>query len=629
MSRASLSKANTNIFGKNMKTRFTGVVILLMVMMQVRLLAFDMELEKKKMERDLEDRISTEIRRYFSDLNFLVTAEVTLVDLTPPAKKSSGDNRDFLLPGVSGFQSQTENQQEPEKQQLGIESIVIKLLIDKNRTPEERDLLTNIAFYTGKLNKVRGDRVDIQEMSFPASTLQIQREQQRADQEKRIQELEKQEADLRAAQQKTTTDANAGKPQVDGGMNQTTLLLIALGVLVIILIVVLLARGRKQESAEVQQQPMQMLPAGQQGGEETQSGTQTMLPEPANEFQEAIEVDKVRSNLIVTCAGESDLTSNVIRDLITDNNQREKLTIIIGQLGNNVLQVMRDHFSIEEMRALQNLTLEKQERTPTEVHEALSFFQNQLAVKRFSDARTAKQNPFAFLERLSEPQLYLLMKDEPPGIIAIILSQLSTTVASSMLKNLPSMQQGEVALELGKLRRLTSDTYVSVAKQLAGKAATIPVINNVQVQGTDLLLDIFDNIDETAESSIIEFIKVVNLDLYREITSQRVSFNAISQLDESMLRQIVKDISGDEIAIALKNAPKEISDRFLSVLPSKSRMILEDRLTSMKGVSPDDELKARRRITRMVRQYIKSGGVPAAQQTALETEEESGEVQMQ
>jgi flagellar motor switch protein FliG/TolA-binding protein len=604
-----------------------------MVILQARLLAFDLELEKKKMERDLEDRISTEVRRYFSDLNFLVTAEVTLVDLTPPVKKDRSDNRDFLLPGVSGFQSQTETAQETEKPQIGIESIVIKLLIDKNRTPEEKDLLTNIAFYTGKLNKVRGDRVDIQEMSFPLSTLQIQREQQRAEQEKRIQELEKekQDAELRAAQQKGASEVPPVKQQPqEPFMNPTTMLLLALGVLVLILIVVMLARGKRQSPAEAQQGAMQMLPAPQQGGsgEELQTGPQSVVPETGNEFQEAIEVDKVRSSLIVTCAGESDLTSNVIRDLIKDTNQKEKLTIIIGQLGNNVLQVMRDHFSIEEMRALQNITLERQERTPAEVHEALSFFQNQLAIKRFSDARSTKQNPFAFLEKLSEPQLYLLMKDEPPGIIAIILSQLSTPVASSMLKNLPSMQQGEVALELGKLRRLTSDTYLSVAKQLAAKAATIPVINNVQVQGTDLLLDIFDNIDETSESSIIEFIKVVNLDLYREISSQRVSFSAINQLDESMLRQIVKDISGDEIAIALKNAPKEITERFLSVLPSKSRIILEDRLVSMKAVSPDDELKARRRITRMVRQYIKSGGVPVAQ-AALETGEETEEAQLQ
>ena len=603
-----------------MKTRLTNFILLLVVILQAKLFAVDLELEKKKMERDLEDRISMEIRRYFSDLNFLVTAEVTIVDLSTTAKKDKGDNRDFLLPGVSGFQSQQQTSDESEKPQLGIESIVIKMLIDKNRTPEERDLLTNIAFYTGKLNKVRGDRVDLQEMSFPASTLQIQREQQKAEQEKQIQELEKerQDAELRAAQ-KLPNDAALAKQQ-ESFMNPTTLLLIALGFLVLILIVVILTRGKKETVAET---PMSQAAQGEEG--QLVSAQQAMAESNA-EYQEAIEVDKVRSNLIVTCAGESDLTSHVIRDLIADANQKDRLTVIIGQLGNNVLQVMRDHFSIEEMKALQSLTLERQERTSAETREALTFFQNQLAVNRFSEAGNSKQNPFAFLEKLSEPQLYLLMKDEPPGIIAIILSQLTTPIASSMLKNLPSMQQGEVALELGKLRRLTSDTYVSVAKQLAAKAATIPVINNVQVQGTDLLLDIFDNIDETSESSIIEFIKVVNLDLYREITSQRVSFNAINQLDERMLRQIVKDISGEEIAIALKNAPHEISERFLSVLPSKSRIILEDRLASLKAVSPDDELKARRRITRMVRQYIKAGGVQTA---ALETGEQTEETQIQ
>jgi flagellar motor switch protein FliG len=605
-----------------MKTRFASVLLLLVVIFQARLFAVDLELEKKKMERDLEDRTSTEIRRYFSDLNFLVTAEVTLVDLTPPVKKDRGDNKDFLLPGVSGFQAETQRSEESAKPQIGVESIVIKLLIDKNRTMEEKDLLTNIAFYTGKLNKVRGDRVDIQEMSFPASTLQIQREQQRAEQEKRIQELEK-----------AKQDANLPTPakQPESFLNPTTMLLLGLGLLLLILIIMLVARGKKQSSAEVQQMPMQMMPAQQlmQGSEgQGQSAPQQALVEQNTEFQEAMEVDKVRHNLIATCAGESDLTSNVIRDMIGDANQKERLVLVISQLGNNLLQVMRDYFSIEEMKVLQDLSLEKQEKTPMEIREALAFFQNQLAIKRFSQARSTKQNPFAFLEKLSEPQLYLLMKDEPPGIIAIILSQLSTPVASSMLKNLPSMQQGEVALELGKLRRLTSDTYVSVAKQLAAKAATIPVINNVQVQGTDLLLDIFDNIDETAESSIIEFIKVVNLDLYREITSQRVSFSALNQLDERLLRQIVKDISGDEMAIALKNAPKEISERFFSVLPSKSRIILEDRLASMKKVSPDDELKARRRITRMVRTYLKSGGVSLAA-AGEKTGEEAQEEQLQ
>ncbi len=591
-----------------MKSRVTGFLMAL-IFFQASFFSSGLELEKKKMERDLEDRITNEIQRYFPDLNFLVTAEVTLVDLTPA--KPTTDQRDLMLPGVSGFQAENPQAQTSTQPQYGVESIVVRMLIDKNRSQEDKDLLQNIAFYTGRLNKVRGDRVDIQEMTFPPNALQVQREQLKADQDKRIQELEKQKQDAedKAKQQPL---------QQESFLNPTTIILLGLGILILILLITLLMRGRNRQQMELATQSVNdglaqqpLLNAADNTATQTSS-------EEMQAFTDGLEVAKVRSTLVATCAGESELTASVIRDMVADQAQKENLSVIISQLGNSVLQVMRDYFSLEEIKLLQEYTMLKPEKSASEIKEALMYFQNQLTIKRFSDARHSKKNPFAFLERLSEPQLYLLMKDEPPGIIAIILSQLTTPVASSMLKSLPSMQQGEVALELGKLRRLTSDTYVSVAKQLAAKAATIPVINNVQVQGTDLLLDIFDNLDETSENSIIEFIKVVNLDLFREITGQRVSFNAIAQLDDRMLRQLVKDISGDEIAIALKNAPPETSERILSVLPSKARQILEDRMASMRTVSPDDELKARRRITRMIRQYLKNGGA------ALSTQEELG-----
>ena len=197
------------------------------------------------------------------------------------------------------FNRNLQTSDESERPQIGIESIVIKMLIDKNRTPEERDLLTNIAFYTGKLNKVRGDRVDLQEMSFPASTLQIQREQQKAEQEKQIQELEKekQDAELRAAQ-KPANDATLAKQQESIYEPHD--------------LVVACSRrswfdsyrcpsyqGERRSSAE---RPMSIQQAGQ--GEESQIvSAQQAMAESNAEYQEAIEVDKVRSNLIVTCAG--------------------------------------------------------------------------------------------------------------------------------------------------------------------------------------------------------------------------------------------------------------------------------------------------------------------------------------
>lgn len=57
--------------------------------------------------------------------------------------------------------------------------------------------------------------------------------------------------------------------------------------------------------------------------------------------------------------------------------------------------------------------------------------------------------------------------------------------------------------------------------ELATKASKIPAINNVQIAGTELLLDIFESLDEEVEHQIGEFIKVISLELYSDLTSQR------------------------------------------------------------------------------------------------------------
>jgi len=252
------------------------------------------------------------------------------------------------------------------------------------------------------------------------------------------------------------------------------------------------------------------------------------------------------------------------------------------------------------------LFIDAPQKNATETHEALSFFNNQIQLKQFALSNSETQNPFAFLEKMSEPQLYLLMKDEPPGIIAIILSQLNSAISGNLLRNLPTMHQGDIALELAKLQRLTSDAFITVARDIAAKAAKIPAINNVQVQGTDLLLDIFDNMDENSEHSISEFIKVMNLDLYKKLSAQRISFSSLDTLEEKHLRQLMRDISGEDMAIGLKNAPENIREKFYSVLPSKSKTILQEYINALEDVSSVDEQKIRRRITRLVREYLRT-----------------------
>lgn len=580
----------------------------------VSTLVADLDSQKKIVETDIESRIGHEIRKYYPELKFLINADATITEEYPA--EDERDARDLMLPGVKGFES-PKGQNKPT---YILDKIVVRLLVDKYGTNGDGELLRlleNIAFYAGKLNRIRGDRVELLEMAFPEVMTKLQQQ---------------------LATQAVPQSANGSKPGTEKGSEQASIyidsshqsaqepmesasifspmnILFLILFLFLVVLVVMLMRKNKMDNIRFQQQLDDVSRRQEIKAPDPKEEMMMMLPENIQRANEAADNEKLKANIVTTAVGRADLLTAVIRDMMTDEQQKTKLQTALSQFGPSMLNVARENISDGDYKVLHQLVIEAPSRSMTEVREALTYLQNQMQIKQFTVSKQETQNPFAFLEKMSEPQLYLLMKDEPAGIVAIILSQLNASQSGSLMRNLPSMQQGEVALELAKLQRLTSDTYLSVARELATKASKIPQVNNVQMQGTDLLLDIFDNLDEGAEHQISEFIKVMNVELYRDLASQRVSFAALDTLDERILRQIMRDIPGEEMALALKNAPQHIIDRFLSVLPSKAKTILQEHMSGMESVSPTDEQKIRRRITRLVREYLriqKQGGPTTA-----------------
>ena len=662
-------------------------ILILIVLTFSMLFSYDVEIEKQKKERELADRISSEIRKNFFDIRFLVNVEINLVIEDEENTETELLPQDLGLPGVSNLPSQIS-----QKQAINIANINVHILVENSINAEDKNLIEQIAKNSGKLNISRGDIIDIQLMTFPQISKKQDTQLQdqldfmergyrrldslKSDQQKIVvDELRKQANEIQrldSLRVAILSDANKAKldylqdrlaradslikneqerrlenlessldkenksvdPLVWGLIGLSVVLLLIL----LILLFAVLSKKKREENQMMYEYPQQMqqqIDQNQAQGALTSggSGDQTSFENTYNEMKESAEFDKIKSNLITNFAGDSSSVSLLIKEMIADATQKDNLKIVVNQFGNVLIPVLKEYFSVDEIKIIQELSLEKNDKTIPEQKDVLEQLQTKLSLKRYAEERSAKKNPFAFLEKLSEPQLYLLMKDEQPGIIAIIISQLPSAIASSLLKGLPSASQGEVAVELGKLKRMTSDTYVSVAKKLATKAASIPVINNVQLQGSDMLLEIFDNLDESSEESIIEFIKTVNLDLYKEISSQRVGFGALHLLEDKMLRQLIKDIDNEEMAIALKNAPSEVLEKFYSILPTKQKTILEDKIAGIKKVSPDDELKARRRITRMIRTYVKSGmgSLEGLQQITqieetIEPEIETGEI---
>ena len=578
-----------------MKNTISALCAVLALFSNTAIATTEVERKKLSIESECEWRVTNEIRKYYPSMKYLISAEATVLE-EYPAEDGEKPTRDLMLPGVKGFEASSEK----ENVRISVEKIEVQVLADKYFTksdPELLRLLENIVFYSGKLSRSRGDKVTITEMSFPSTTPPLN-------------------ADSLQQAHKQLTGAN--QPVADSGSEGETLLgadvsllninyLAALFVLGgITLGVILFVRRGKLDEVRYQQKVTELDNERQQNEiKNAEPNVMLMLPENIQRANQKAEQERKKSEIITTAVGRPDVVMEVIREMLHDPLKQEHAQIVLSSLGQSIVAIVREHITETENHQLNKLIADAPQADIELVNTALSGFQNAIVMQKFSMANNEKRNPFAFLEKLSEPQLYLLMKDEPAGIVAMILSQINPGMAGSLLRNLPSMQQGEVSLELVKLQRLTSDAYLSVARDLATKASNIPAINNVQVQGPELLMDIFDNMDEADEHSIFEYIKVMNVDLYREIASQRVAFTAIDTFDDKIIRQIMKDVPGEEMALALKNAPENIMEKFLSVLPSKAKTILNEHIANLDTVSPEEEQKVRRRITRLVRNYLR------------------------
>ncbi len=580
-----------------MKKSLCFLCAVLAVLFQTAFSSTDVEKKKLTIESECEWRVSNEIRKYYPSMKYLISADATVLE-EYPAEDTEKPTRDLMLPGVKGFETNVEK----ENVRISVEKIEVQLLADKYFTksdPELLRLLENIVYYSGKLSRSRGDKVTITEMSFPSSTpvppVNVDS----------VTQAHKELTRSKLPAVDTTNENNSGM-----GADLSLMNIKYIGALFLVggiaIGVLLLVRRSKLDEVRYQQKVTELDNERQQNEiKNAEPNVMLMLPENIQRANQKAELEKKKSEIITTAVGRPDVIIEVIREMLRDPQKQAQAQTVLSSLGQSIIAIVREHVTETENHQLSKLIADAPQVENEMVNTALASFQNAIVMQKFTMANNEKRNPFAFLEKLSEPQLYLLMKDEPAGIVAMILSQVNPGIAGSLLRNLPSMQQGEVSMELVKLQRLTSDAYLSVARDLATKASKIPAINNVQVQGPELLMDIFDNMDESNEHSIFEYIKVMNVDLYREISSQRVAFTSIDSFDDKIIRQIMKDVPGEEMALALKNAPEKIIEKFLSVLPSKAKTILNEHIANLDSVSLEEEQKVRRKITRLVRNYLR------------------------
>jgi len=209
--------------------------------------------------------------------------------------------------------------------------------------------------------------------------------------------------------------------------------------------------------------------------------------------------------------------------------------------------------------------------------------------------------PFKALENVSPKILAQILRNEHPQTLALILGHLDPEQAAGLLQNLPSGVRPEVLIRLAKLEAVPEDMLMEVDKVLERQLLAMGGREGRKVGGVPLVAEILNAVDRSTEEKVLSDIGEESAQLAEEIRQLMFVFEDIKQLDDRSIRELLKEISNDELILALKGASEDLKDKFFSNLSERAATMIREDLEIMGPVKLSNVEAAQMNIVKVVR----------------------------
>ena len=219
---------------------------------------------------------------------------------------------------------------------------------------------------------------------------------------------------------------------------------------------------------------------------------------------------------------------------------------------------------------------------------------------------------FRELEKMDPKFVANIIQNEHPQVIALILSQLKPVKAAEIIQYLPKRLgvtnvQEEVIKRIASIEKISSDMLKMVADTLEEELLTVGAGKEETLSGVDIAAEIVNVLPKELGQEILDEIRKENPSLADTIEEKMFKFEDIVKLDNRAIIEILKVVDKNDLLIALKGAPSEIMDKFLSNMSKRAaQMFLED-MEILGPVKKSEVENARKKIIATIKGLIEKG----------------------
>jgi len=316
------------------------------------------------------------------------------------------------------------------------------------------------------------------------------------------------------------------------------------------------------------------------------------------------QLNEMRQELVTIGLGQPQLFQQRISEQLNNGNN-QNIAALYDVMGKSLFRSLCPKISSADFDSL----VEQAERQTLDNEQKFTSLNNlrQELLKALGDGDNSNA-PFAFLEKLNDSQVLYLIKEEETRIKALVLSQIPSQRAASLIQRLEGREQSAVAYELGEFETLPVSTFKDVADRLAQKSLTVPSFENVSANGLSVLINMLDTMSSAEETRLLKTLKSDKPETYYRLRQVYYTFSDLMKTPDRVIANELRDIDRLTMALALCHTPTEFKRYILMGLPTKLRSAVISELKIQEGQAGKEQMEqARNQVVSKMREVLKAG----------------------
>lgn len=215
---------------------------------------------------------------------------------------------------------------------------------------------------------------------------------------------------------------------------------------------------------------------------------------------------------------------------------------------------------------------------------------------------------FQELERVDSKILGNILRSEHPQTIAVVLSQLNPSKSSEILKQLPDTLALEVVKRLATLENISPEFFGELIQVIAEEIRGMGISGIMQkMEGITLTAELLNMLDREVTNRILARLDEEDPYLSEKIKEKMFTFEDIRKLDNRAIVEILKAADKSNLIIALKGAPEDIKEKFLSNMSKKAADILKEDMEALGPVRASEVEKAQKQVIQVIKNLADQG----------------------